>query len=158
MEPRFVELGALKLVGLPYYGDSENGKFGEAWHRLMQQQQPAQGRVDEKVAYGVELYGPEFMSTQQWMYFPSYEVSSQENLPGLLFAKTLPAARYAVFTSKGGLATLHDTFMFAYDQWLPSSEYEVAYPFDFEYYGEAFKGDAPGSEIDIYIPVKKKAG
>lgn len=156
MEPHIVELGELKLVGLPYYGDPEQGKFSAAWHRLMQQSVPAQGRVDEKVAYGVEFYGPEFMEAHQWMYFPSYEVSSLADLPGLLFAKTLPAGTYAVFTSKGGLATLGETFRHAYDEWLPSSGYEIAYRYDFEYYGEAFKGDQPGSEVDVYLPVKKK--
>lgn len=156
MEPRFVELGELKLVGMPFYGSPEGGKFSEAWHRLFRQQIPAHLRMNQ-VMLGVEFYEPEFMQDNQWMYFPCCEVSSFAELPGLLFAKTLPAATYAVFTSKGGLATIAETFQKAYHEWLPSSGYELAYPFDFEYYGESFKGDHPGSELDVYLPVKKKA-
>jgi AraC family transcriptional regulator len=156
MEPRFVELGEMKLIGLPFYGNPEGGKFGDVWHRLMQQVLPTQGRVNEKVAYGVEFYGPEWMTANQWMYFPCFEVNNLENMPGLLFAKTLPAARYAVFTSKGGLATLGDTFKYVYSEWMPASGYELAYPYDFEYYGEAFQSGQPGAEVDIYLPIRTK--
>jgi AraC family transcriptional regulator len=84
------------------------------------------------------------------------EVSDLSNIPGIFFAKTLPASKYAVFTAKEGLTKLHDTFQYAYNTWLPASEYEVAYPFDFEYYGERYQGDTPESEVDIYIPIKPK--
>ncbi len=160
MEPRLVDLGEIHLVGLPYYGDPSGGTFGQAWERFMQSQPEVTARVNPTVAYGVEVYGPEFMQEHKWTYFPSVEVSSLADLPvpSGLFAKTLPAAKYAVFHVKGGLAKIGEVFRYAYDEWLPASQYEAAYPYDFESYGEDFKGDVDESEMDVYIPVKPKAG
>jgi AraC family transcriptional regulator len=156
METRIVDLNAMMLVGLPYYGDPSNGSFAKAWHRLMQVELPAGSRVDEKVAYGVELYGPEFHQDRQWTYFPSFEVRDLNDIPGSLFAKTLPAAKYAVFRETGGLAKFAEMFRYAYDKWLPASGYEIAYPYDFEFYGEEYTGDVPDSVVEIYIPIRSK--
>jgi AraC family transcriptional regulator len=158
MEPRIVQLNQLILVGRPYFGDSADNKFGQAWDRFFPYEKAISNRTNEKVFYGVEDYGPEFEQTHQWMYFPSTQVSSLDEIPTGLFGRTLPAATYAVFTAKGGIPKLHDTFMYAYMTWLPASEYESAYPFDFEYYDERFKDQDPNSEIDIFIPVKPKTG
>jgi AraC family transcriptional regulator len=85
-------------------------------------------------------------------------VRNLNEIPVTLFAKTLPAAKYAVFHVTGNLSKIGEMFQYAYMQWLPSSDYEVAYPFDFEWYGEDFKGDVPESEVDLYIPIRLKTG
>lgn len=156
MEPRIVDLGEKKLIGLPFYGDPAEGNFAKAWHRFVNQENSIAGRVNTKCSFGVEIYGPEFHETHQWTYFPCVEVSSLEQIPESLFAKTLPAAKYAVFTVTGGLSMIHKTFMFAYDEWIPASLYQVAYPFDFELYDERYHGDEEGSVLDICIPIKLK--
>jgi AraC family transcriptional regulator len=158
MEPKIVTLGPLCLAGQPYYGNPEGGAFGKAWERFDTLHQKVPGRVDPKIYYGLEVYGPEFMAEHQWTYMPAVEVSDLSELPGLLFGKILPAGKYAVLTANHGLASIHEAFMFAYDTWMPSSGYEVAYPYDFELYDDArFHGDGPDAEIDIYIPIKEKA-
>lgn len=157
MEPRIVQLEKLILVGRPYYGDANEHKFAKAWERFGNLEKEVSHRLNPMVGFGVEIYGPEFQTEHQWTYFPSVQVSQFDDVPALLFAKTLPSATYAVFTAKGGIPKLGDTFMYAYMTWLPTSAYEVAFPFDFEYYDERFKDNDPDSEVDIYIPVKPKA-
>ena len=76
--------------------------------------------------------------------------------PDFLFGARLPAADYAIFTITGKLAKIHDMFMFAYQDWISASKYEVAFPFDFELYDERFHGDVDDSIIDLYIPIKTK--
>ncbi len=156
MEPRLVELKQLHLVGLPFYGDPANGNFTKAWDRFMHVDLPTQGRVNPKIFYGVEIYGPEMMDTHQWHYFTACEMDSVTPPPGILFAKTLPASLYAVFQVTGGISKLSETFHYAYDQWLRNSDYKIAFPFDFEYYGEDFNGDSPDAKIDIYLPIQPK--
>ena len=156
MEPRIVTLDQLVLIGRPYFGDAENNKFAQAWDRFFPFEDQIPSKVNHQVWYGVEIYGPEFHKDHQWMYFPSTEVSSLDEIPEALFGKILPSATYAVFTVKGGVPKIGETFMYAYDTWFPASEYEVAHPFDFEYYDERFKADDPDSELDIYIPIKAK--
>lgn len=157
MQPRFVDLAELNLVGLPYFGTPAEGKFTETWHRFFEVEPSIQNRVDPKVCYGVELYDKDFMPGQDWYYFPSVQVSSLADTPGLFFAKTFPACRYAVFAAVGGVPKLGEVFQFIYNEWLPASGYAMAYPWDFEVYGEQFKGDEPESVVEIYIPVKEKA-
>jgi AraC family transcriptional regulator len=156
MEPRIVELGALTLVGLPFYGEPSDGQFGKTWERFVEVEQHATRRVNDHVYYGVEFYGPEVSLTRQWMYFAAIQVSDLAETPDILFGKILPAAKYAVFTVKGGLDGINDMFAHAYRVWLPASAYEVAYPFDFELYDRRYHGNVPESEIDLYIPIKPK--
>ncbi len=158
MEPRIVKLDKLTLIGRPYFGDAEGNKFAQAWDRFFPFAKEITPRVNENAWYGVEMYGPEFEKDHQWMYFPSTEVGSLDAIPEALFAKVLPAATYAVFTVKGGIPKISETFMYAYGSWIPASPYEVAHPYDFEYYDERFKDDDPDTELDLYIPIRPKAG
>ena len=158
MEPKIVTLGPLYLAGQPYYGSPEGGAFGKAWERFDTKHHPVSGRVDPKTYYGLEVYGPEFMSEYKWYYMPSVEVKDLTDLSGLLFGKVLPACTYAVFTASHGLASIPEAFMFGYNTWIPASDYQVAHPYDFELYeDDRFHGDSPDAEIDVYIPIKKKA-
>jgi AraC family transcriptional regulator len=157
MEPKIVTLRPLYLAGQPYYGNPEGGAFSKAWERFDTQHHPVPGRVDPKIYYGLQVYGPEFMSEHHWLYMPSVQVNDLTDLPGMLFGKTLPACTYAVFTAQHGLPSIPDAFMEAYQKWIPNSDYEIAYPFDFELYDDdRFQGGGPEGEIDIYIPVRKK--
>ncbi len=158
MEPQIVALDTLYLVGLPFYGDASEGQFGKTWDRFIKIEKQIKKRVNQEVTYGVEIYGEEFHTDQKWVYFPSVAVSDLAEIPDILFGKILPAATYAVFTVKGGLDKIPETFRYAYDQWLPASKYEMGYAFDFELYDERFKGREPDSELDLYLPVKLKNG
>jgi AraC family transcriptional regulator len=156
MEPKIVDLDRIILVGLPFYGDPSTGGFGQAWHRFFPLAERIPHRVNPAVMYGVEMYGPESMQEHKWTYFPSTAVSQLDvsEIPDHLFAAVLPAARYAVFTAKGGLTALPATFRYAYDTWLPASEYEGTGMLDFELYDERFRESEPDSELDVYIPIR----
>ena len=158
MEPKIVTLGTLCLVGLPYYGSPDGGAFGQCWERFFPIEGKVSGRVNPKIYYGLEVYGPEFMTEKKWLYMPAVEVGDLAEMPLPLFGKVLPACTYAVFTAQHGLACIPDAFMFGYQNWIPNSKYEVAYPFDFELYDDyRFHGNGPNEEIDVYIPIREKA-
>ena len=72
-------------------------------------------------------------------------------------AKVIPANTYAVFEYKGAITPeLGKLFKYIYSEWLPSSGYAIAGPYDFERYGKMFKGpDNPDSILEIFIPIKK---
>jgi predicted transcriptional regulator YdeE len=157
MEPKIVSLEPLCLAGRPYYGSPEGRAFRKAWKRFDTKTIEVPGRVDPKVYYALEVYGPEFVTEKNWMYMPSVQVIDLSNLSGVLFGKILPACTYAVFTASHGLASIPEVFIYGYNKWIPKSDYEVAYPFDFELYDDdRYHGDGPHEEIDIYIPIRKK--
>jgi AraC family transcriptional regulator len=107
------------------------------------------------------FYSESFSKSGLFYYLAGVPVSSFGEIPMPMVAKTLPESEYAVFTHKGALAgesnTIRDTYAYAYGTWLPGSEYENPYGYDFELYGERFTGNQDaGSEIDVWIPILGK--
>jgi AraC family transcriptional regulator len=158
MEPRFVEKGEWLLAGVACFGEPSGGLFKRAWDRLGKRLCNIGNRVNEREAFGLELYGPEFHIERLWTYLAAVEVTSLEGLPMDMVARKIPAATYAVFTVHGAIEAIGPAFRQIYDTWLPRSGYELRHPYDFELYDERFDIGAPDrSAMDIYIPVAKKS-
>ncbi len=159
MEPRIVEKPEILLVGVPFFGDPAGGEFAQTWERFLEHEKAIPNRVNSHEFYGLEFYTADMEKSHRWFYLAGVEVSNLDEIPLALVAKRLPASQYAVFTVKGGLAKLGETFRYAYGAWLPASNYVAAHPYDFEFYeDERFKGgEGEDSELEIYIPIKPKA-
>lgn len=83
------------------------------------------------------------------------EVSSFDGLPETFVRKRIPGGRYAVFTHRGTLGMLPQTFSYIWGTWFLSTKEELDAREDFELYDHRFLGyDHPDSEIDLYIPVQ----
>ncbi len=157
MEPKILKKPDIILVGMAVYSNASEGGFGEVWHRFMQHNDEYPAHSNTSDHFGVEFYARDMEQTGKWFYMAADEVDNLDNIPVSMVAKRLPAATYAVFTVTGGLKKLAEGFHYAYHTWLPSSDYQVAHPFDFELYQDGrFKGDTDDSEIDIYIPIKPR--
>jgi len=82
------------------------------------------------------------------------EVSRFDNLPAWAVSKTIKAGKYAVFTHKGSLSSLRETYAYIWGTWFLGSKIALDCREDFEVYDRRFLGyDHPDSQIDIYIPV-----
>jgi AraC family transcriptional regulator len=161
MEPRIVTRKSIKLIGIVYFGDNKNWEIPKLWEEFMPFMEKIPNALPERSAYGLCFYNENYSKTGQFYYLAGRPVSSLEDIPVELVGKTLPACEYAVFTHKGPLVgesnTIMDTYGYAYGTWLPNSDYENPYSFDYEYYDERFSGnDSPKSEVDVYIPIRKK--
>ena len=76
-------------------------------------------------------------------------VSSIDDVPNGMIAKSIPAMNYSLFTAKGKMP---DCIMQTWQQ-IWKSDIKRAYKFDFEVYGE--KSHNPeNAEVEIYISVK----
>jgi predicted transcriptional regulator YdeE len=158
MDPRIVERDEMLLVGSPYFGDPSTGEFGQTWMRFDAQAKEIQTRVNPTYSYGLEFYTEEMEKSHRWYYMAAVEVPNLDVIPMGLVAKRLPAGLYAVHTVPAFLQKIGEGFGYIYGTWLPGSGYEVAHPYDFEFYEDGrFKGiDVEGSEIDLYVPIKRK--
>lgn len=157
LEPRFIELPAMTMAGIAIHATPEAGKFAELWHDWQQISPYAEGLEVGTYAYGVELFPPNFAERRTFTYMAASKVSDIEKVPVHLLTRTLPAAKYAVFTVPEGIEGLKKTFPYIYGEWLPKSGYAVAFPFDMERYNfgpEAMK--AGGMVVEILVPVKEK--
>jgi AraC family transcriptional regulator len=84
------------------------------------------------------------------------EVSNCNSVPEGMVKRTIPSNSYAVFTHRGSLESLANTWAYITKVWLPKSEYRMAGEYAFEYYDERFDNFSEKSELDIYVPVKPK--
>jgi AraC family transcriptional regulator len=156
MEPRIVEKDAFTLVGMIYFGDNANGEIPKLWGEFNRKA----GQIPNQAgggAYGF-CFTPEGAPTPNFWYMAALPVSQVGEVPSDMVVKPIPAHTYAVFTHRGSVASLGETYARAYQTWLPNSEYELAAAFDFELYDERFAPqDEAHSELDIYLPVRRKA-
>ena len=161
MEPKIVKKEAVKLIGLMYYGDNKNWEIPKIWEEFLPLMKKIPNSLPVRESYGVCFYTESFSKNGLFYYLAALPVSSLEEIPMELVGKILPASEYAVFTHKGTLAskptTIRDTYAYAYGTWLPNSPYVNPHAYDFEFYDERFKGnDNADSEIDVYIPIRKR--
>jgi len=167
MEPILIDEGQLLLAGMSFYGDpfassdpwSEENQIGRLWQRLIKFFEGHKAALSWDPMglpyYEVHLYGPETESEGRFEIFVGSKISEIGQLPFGLVAKVLPAARYAVFTLKGQAIT--GDWEREILAWLEQNSYREAYPFNFQFYDERYKGLNPVDEsvIDVYIPVEE---
>lgn len=154
---KLIQKEAIHLVGMSTFGNfHEHPVIPKLWQEFTPYIQKIPSRVDSSQCFGVEIYTDSFMKNKHWHYMTAVEVSSLDNIPVLTVAKTLPPNLYAVFTHRGASDTIPKSFDYIYSQWLPNSDYEIAAPYDFEFYDERFKNGGEDSELDIYLPVRQK--
>jgi len=151
MEPNIVTRGEFKVVGLRYEGKNQSGEIRQMWGEFMPRAAEIEHCVDPDVFYGV---CSDAKDTGEFAYTAGREVSSLSDIPDGMVALTVPAAKYAVFTHKGKLETLAQTYELIYKTWLPESGYEATGELDFECYDERFNYGAEDSILDIYVAIK----
>lgn len=158
MEPKIVDLDGFTVVGMRYFGDNKNQEIAQLWgkcNKLCGKDGKCSRHKNAKS--GSPCLGVCSMipgEKEKFEYIVGIMVDKVGELEDGYVSKAVPAQKYAVFTHKGALETLKDTFNFAYSTWLPNSGYELGDGPDLEWYDERFKDFAPDSEFDIMIPIK----
>lgn len=151
MEPTIIEKGRFFLVGMEYYGTGQDQRIPQLWEQFMKRicEIP---NCQSRETYGFceMLFGDP--DDGPFSYIAAAPVEAVEGIPRGMLAKEVPASKYAVFTHKGTLDSLQDTYNYIYKVWLPKSGYQVD-NFDMELYDHRFNF-TPSSEFDIYIPIK----
>jgi AraC family transcriptional regulator len=168
MEPRIVHKKGLKVVGMQITttlkSNADNMDITHLWTRFKPRMDEIPNRINPSVAYGIcgnpadeESSSCEMTEDTEHAELVCVEVDNFDRMPGDMVGRTLPGRTYAVFTHKGRLFPHHlqQTYDYIYGTWVPRSGYELHGGFDFELYDERFTSiDDPGSEFDIYVPIK----
>jgi predicted transcriptional regulator YdeE len=149
MEPRMVEKEAFTVVGMAWNSKSSEGDIPGMWQRLIPREHEIEGKLQPAVSYGICQPG----DNEDFTYVACFETNG-EHVPEGMTKVTVPAQRYVVFTHKGTIDRLGETYELIYSKWLPLQGLEPVKGIDFERYGERFIGpEAEQSELDIYIPL-----
>lgn len=152
MEPKFVNLPAFMVVGIPYVGRNQNHEISQTWD-VFDTRAPAIKNASNEGAYGICSW-VEGAEEGVFEYVCGFKVSKVDDLPEGMVARMVPASRYAIFAHRGLLDTLSKTYEYIYQTWLPQSGYELTGGPDFEFYNEEFDITSPNSVFYIYVPIK----
>lgn len=153
MEPKFVDLGELRVVGMVCRTTQKNNSIPQLWGAFNQRAGEIPAPLYENVWLGVcyPVDMDSFDENAEFDYMAGCAVSGNPTLPGGMDVHVIPPATYAVFTHKGPLITLGETYQKIFGPWLEG--YQVAEADQIEWYDERFCHDNENSEFDIYIPV-----
>lgn len=154
MEPQIVEKPEMRFVGLVGCGaDVSQLDISGLWQRFNDHAGNIKNQVEGR-AYEVHI--EEEVQPRMHFCLVGVEVQEFEDIPIELFAKVLPACRYAVFTHRFKDGGYGFAFERAYG-WLKSSNYTSAHSYDIQCYDERFKGNEnPESVLEIFLPIQKR--
>jgi AraC family transcriptional regulator len=153
MDIKIVELGDMKFIGMEYIGENKNNEISQMWGKFNQQAASVPNRTKNCNYYGV-CFMEEGEANNSFHYLSGLEVSSFAIIPEGMKGKEVKAGKYAVFTHKGTLANLKETYDNIYSKWIPEAKLSPVDGIDFELYDERFVMDSPDSEFDIYVRIR----
>ena len=162
MKPVIKEINEIKIIGMEKTTTLQTSYIDipKLWEAFCKRMCEINNIKNAKVFY--EARKPDlnfdmndFTETTEFTEIAGLEVDEVKDIPEGMVNITVPAGKYAVFTHKGFAKDLRQTYEYIWGTWLPNSNYEADLKYDFELYGERFRGaDNKESEIDIYIPIK----
>ena len=155
MKPKIKEIPEMIIVGTVASGNTVGDIYiHELWGLFEKNKQSIKHKIEGK-SYEVHICG-EYSGTNKHYCIVGVEVKKTEDVPLDMFVKVIPAGKYAVFTHQfknGSYGKAYETI----NDWLRQAEYEGSFPFDIQCYDKRFQGTShPESEIEFYIPIKKK--
>lgn len=150
-EPAIVTLERIHAAGMVIAG-IDPLEIARLWGRFRQRAAEAFGEKEQDRDFYalIELTGVQWEAA----YTACAAVHEEEELPEGMVRKTIPSGTYAVFTHRGPLSKIPDTFHYIYAMWLPKSGRRRRNVPEFARYGRGYRGPADGdSAFEIYIPV-----
>ncbi|WP_432777052.1 GyrI-like domain-containing protein [Brevibacillus gelatini] len=162
MNPTIVRLGEMRVAGLQIRTTNEaergaNGKIGPLWHRYYEQGylERTPGKKQPGVVYGVYS---DYESDEQGEFslLVGVEVEAGAQLPAELTVKTIPAATYAVFTTRVGpiVEVIQEAWAHIW-AWSRESGVKRTFVADFERYDSVSCADPNQAQVKIYIGIEQ---
>jgi AraC family transcriptional regulator len=142
----------IKIVGIECHTTVEecmkDNKMPKLWKKFMATEKKIKNRVDGRY-YGMCIAEGEC----GFRYIAGVEVKDFNKIPKGFVKFEAPKSKYAVFTHKGNLDKLNETYGRIYEKDMPASKLKQKNIW-FELYDERYKHDSDNSEFDIYCSVE----
>lgn len=157
MKFRIENLLEKKLIGKCIKMSLSDNKTFLLWNSFMKQRSEIKDAIETQL-YSVQIYEldyfKEFDPAKTFVKWACVEVNSDKNIPDGMEAYTLKGGKYAVFNYIGNPSEGSKVFQYIFQDWLPSSGYELDARAHFEVLGEKYKNDSEDSEEEIWVPIK----
>lgn len=160
VHPKVVELPEILVAGLRGETTLRDNRLRALWERTNALSPQIPDRLPGGRVFGIcEACRENTLYTMDggvcFTEVAGVEVTSLDRLTAPFVGKVLAPGRYAVFTHRGSLGMLPQTFEYIWGTWFLTTREELDGREDFELYDQRFLGyDHPDSEIDLYIPVR----
>lgn len=149
MEVKIVTLPAFQAVGLLYHGKNQNNEIAGLWREF----NPRMKEIEHCTSGAYGLCEP-MDPTGNFRYLAAMGVSDATHIPEGMQVWQAPEQMYAVFPCT--LPSLGETYRYAFETWIPGSEYQYNGSYDFELYDEDFDAEKQDSPMFVYVPVEKR--
>ncbi|WP_373898241.1 GyrI-like domain-containing protein [Haloimpatiens sp. FM7315] len=152
-KPTIVKKSAFKIIGMKYFGKNQKDEIKALWNQFYNRKEEIQNKIEGSKYYGICQL---FSGSSKFSYIASVIVKNTECIPKEMVSKIIPCSQYAVFSHKGSLNSLGQTYGYIYGVWLPNSGYEHSTLPDIEeYIGEYYNCENHEEcIINIYIPIR----
>ncbi|MFA5431902.1 MAG: GyrI-like domain-containing protein [Candidatus Paceibacterota bacterium] len=152
MEYKQIEMGSMKMVGVAVNTSTQNAPQDcmPTWMEFMKRFAEVTNSVNPQIMYGVSFVTNKENCT--FRYLAGVEVSEFGEVKEGLEQVEVPASIYLVFTHKGKLDTLGQTY--GEIMYQVKSLGKEQKEFWIEYYDERYKNNSDDSEFDIWIAVE----
>tara|TARA_R110002072_G_scaffold114541_15_gene244653 strand:- start:2145 stop:2627 length:483 start_codon:yes stop_codon:yes gene_type:complete len=159
MEYKIQKSDDLYLIGLNSEMSLIKNKTLELWQTFMPRQKEIAKRLGTEY-YSVEVfadleYFKEFNPNRKFEKWAAVRVENFNTIPEGMSKLKISSSLYAVFTYLGKASDAFKAYQYIYEEWIPSSDYELENKAHFAIMGKKYLGENPYSEEEIWIPVKK---
>ncbi|MFA5080736.1 MAG: GyrI-like domain-containing protein [Candidatus Paceibacterota bacterium] len=146
------EIGKIKLVGMGIDTSTQNapGDCPPLWQSFMSKISEIENVIENKT-YGVSFTISQAECT--FRYIAGIEVSEFGNIKEGFEVKEIPASTYLIFTHKGKLNTLGETYSEIMKE-IENAGYKQEETFWIECYDERWKSDSDDAVFEIWVPIK----
>lgn len=159
-QPRIVDAGERKLVGLSINTSNSENRAGELWRAF----KPRVGEILHRVGdeyFSVQIYCSqityqEFTPHTRYEKWAAVAVSEFGEIPRGMESLTVEAGRYAVFIHRGTPQMFPATAQFIFREWLPASQYDLDTRPQFEIMTPEYRPDDPNATEEVWIPLRVK--
>lgn len=149
MEGKIISIEGFKAVGIPYFGNNNNGEIPSLWQSFNNRYRDIKGKSKSMLCFGI--CDSDMDSEGRFHYTACAEVDSFEDVPEGMETKVVPKGNYAVYTYSGAIKDLGEFYNDIFTKFIPASGHEMDFRPQIELYDERFMNNG---EFDIYIPVK----
>ncbi|GGD72498.1 hypothetical protein GCM10011412_07690 [Maribacter cobaltidurans] len=131
-------------------------RTSELWSKFMPNISQVENRISKEfisLQNYPKGYFQDFDPTRTFEKWATVEVSEVLKMPKEMGHFVLEEGNYVVFDYKG-LSNDTSIFQYIFNEWLPSSPYQLDNRPHFEVLGEKYKNNDPNSEEEIWIPIQ----
>lgn len=157
LNPRIEIISSKILVGIQRRMSLSKHEIPLLWKSFMPRRNEVRN-VKNADLYSIEIYDDlnyfnHFNPSLEFNKWAAVEVSAAEVVPEKMDALIIPEGVYAVFTYIGSGQDVFAFYATIFNEWLPSSKYQLDNRPHFACMGEKYNMGDPNSEEEIFIPI-----